>query len=76
MGKDQTRTGVRWVLKANPKDISSVPPNIMVGVLLARQTDGPFVARFDIQVNGGLLHDLQKRIERLLGRKPDQTKPY
>lgn len=76
MGKDQTRTGVRWVLKANPKQAAGVPPNITVGILLSRQSDGPYLANFNIRIKGGIWHDLCKGIERMFGRKPDETRPY
>jgi hypothetical protein len=74
--KEETRTGVRWVLNANPKDTQGLPPNFMVGILLSRQSDEPYLANFNIKVTGGLIHDLLNGIERLLGRKPDVTKPY
>ncbi|TRX88929.1 hypothetical protein FHL15_010157 [Xylaria flabelliformis] len=75
-GGDQTRTGVRWVLNANPKDTQGLPPKLIVGILLSRHSDEPYLANFDINVTGGFFHDLRKGIEKTFGRKPDVTKPY
>jgi hypothetical protein len=75
-GKDHTRTGVRWVLNANEKATQGLPPNIMVGILLSRQSDEPYLVNFDIKVTGRLLKDLLTGIEKILGRNPEVTKPY
>jgi len=75
-GSNQKRTGVRWVLNANPKDRQGLPPKFIVGVLLSRESNEPYLAKFDIRVTGGLLQNLNKGIEWLLGRKPGVTKPY
>lgn len=75
-GKDQTRTGVRWVLNANEKSREGLPPNITVGILLSRQSDEPYLVNFDIDVTGGFLKNLVHGIETWFGRKPDVTEPY
>jgi hypothetical protein len=75
-GSDQTRNGVRWVLNANPKDTQGLPPKLTVGILLSRQSDEPYLVNFDINVTGGLVYELRKNIEKLVGRRPEVTKPY
>ncbi|KAL7956655.1 hypothetical protein V8C34DRAFT_287805 [Trichoderma compactum] len=72
----QKPNGVRWVLNANPKDTQGLPPKLTVGFLLSRQSDEPYLVNFDIKVTGGNFDDLLKGIEKMLGRKPEATKPY
>ncbi|KAJ8121645.1 hypothetical protein ONZ43_g1954 [Nemania bipapillata] len=75
-GSNQTRTGVRWVLNANPRDAQGLPPKLIVGILLSRQSDEPYLANFNIDITGGVLHELLKGIEKVFRRKPGVTKPY
>lgn len=75
-GKDQTRTGVRWVLNANKKDLQGLPPKLFVGMMLSRESDNPYLVNFDIEVTGGILNQLSTGIEKMLGLKPGVTRPY
>jgi hypothetical protein len=70
------RSGVRWVLKANPQQRQGVPPEMFVGILLKREKQVPYLLKFDIRVKGGLLHDLKRGIEKVLGLGPGCNKPY
>ncbi|TAQ91071.1 hypothetical protein B7494_g630 [Chlorociboria aeruginascens] len=77
MGREtQERSGVRWVLASNPKDVGGVPPGTTVAMLLSRTTDEPYLAKFNIRVTGGTLYNLERGIMTVVGMKPGTTKPY
>ncbi|KAI0390285.1 hypothetical protein F5Y17DRAFT_72011 [Xylariaceae sp. FL0594] len=73
---NRTRNGVRWVIEANPRDTEGVPSNLVVGILLSRQSDAPYLASFEVKVTGATMDNLRTGIKRMFGQQPRSTQPY
>jgi hypothetical protein len=70
------RSGVFWYMKQNDLENHGVQPETFVAMLFKRETDDPYIIKFDIDVRGDTLYNLGKNISKGFGLGPGRTKPF